>query len=95
MAALLAGIEDPVARRTVDAERGFLYELGAGGELPVAAHARVLDDAGVELAGALSSPAGDTLLIETRQGTDPEALGRSVARHLLDERGGTTLLGGP
>ena len=94
-AALLAEIEDPAVRRTVDAERGFLSELGAGCELPVAAHARVLDDAGVELAGALSSPDGDTLLVETRQGTDPEALGRSVARHLLDDRGGATLLRGP
>jgi hydroxymethylbilane synthase len=92
---LLAGIEDPIARRTVDAERGFLAELGAGCDLPVAAHARVLDDGSVELTGALSSPDGSTLLLETRQGADPEALGRSVARHLLDERGGASLLGRP
>jgi hypothetical protein len=42
-----------------------------------------------------SSPDGSTLLLETRQGADPEALGRSVARHLLDERGGASLLGRP
>ena len=91
---LLAGIEDPVARRAVDAERGFLAELGAGCDLPVAAHARALDGA-VELTGALSSYDGGTLLLETRRGAAPGALGRSVARHLLGERGGATLLGRP
>ena len=92
-AALLTGIEDPAVRPAVDAERGFLDELGAGCDLPIAAHARVLDDGSVELTGALSSFDGSTLLLETRRGTDPEVLGRAVARHLLDERGGAALLG--
>ncbi|MBM17314.1 MAG: hydroxymethylbilane synthase [Actinobacteria bacterium] len=92
-AALLSGIENSAARLAVDAERGFLAELGSGCDLPVAAHARVLDDGSVGLTGAISSPEGDTLLLETRQGTDPETVGRALARHLLDERGGAALLG--
>ena len=92
-AALLSGIENSTARLAVDAERGFLAELGSGCDLPVAAHARVLDDGSVGLTGAISSPEGDTLLLETRQGTDPGTVGRALARHLLDERGGAALLG--
>jgi len=92
-AALLSGIENSAARLAVDAERGFLAELGSGCDLPVAAHARVLDDGSVGLTGAISSPEGDTLLLETRQGADPETVGRALARHLLDERGGAALLG--
>ena len=92
-AALLSGIENSTARLAVDAERGFLAELGSGCDLPVAAHARVLNDGSVGLTGAISSPEGDTLLLETRQGTDPETVGRALARHLLDERGGAALLG--
>ncbi|MDP7542734.1 MAG: hydroxymethylbilane synthase [Acidimicrobiales bacterium] len=92
-AALLSGIENSAVRLAVDAERGFLAELGSGCDLPVAAHARVLDDGSVGLTGAISSPEGDTLLLETRQGADPETVGRALARHLLDERGGAALLG--
>ena len=92
-AALLSGIENSTARLAVDAERGFLAELGSGCDLPVAAHARVLDDGSVGLTGAISSPEGDTLLLETRQGADPGTVGRALARHLLDERGGAALLG--
>ncbi len=92
-AALLSGIENSTVRLAVDAERGFLAELGSGCDLPVAAHARVLDDGSVGLTGAISSPEGDTLLLETRQGADPEKVGRALARHLLDERGGAALLG--
>jgi|TARA_Y100000294_G_scaffold58376_1_gene55168 hydroxymethylbilane synthase len=92
-AALLSGIENSAVRLAVDAERGFLAELGSGCDLPVAAHARVLDDGSVGLTGAISSPEGDTLLLETRQGADPGTVGRALARHLLDERGGAALLG--
>lgn len=89
---LLARIEDGDARRAVDAERGFLAELGAGCDLPVAAHARVLAGGRVELTAALSSPDGGVLLLDNRTGDDPETLGRTAARHLLDERGGAELL---
>jgi hydroxymethylbilane synthase len=88
---LLAAVEDAVARRTVDAERAFLAELGAGCDLPIAAYA-VLEGDEVYLTGAISSPDGAVLLREARRSADGPSLGRAVARHLLDERGGAELL---
>ena len=93
---LLATIEDPSARRAVDAERAFLAELGAGCDLPIAAYSRLLVDGsaagGIVVTGALSSPDGTTLLREERTGTDGTSLGRAIARHLLDDRGGAALM---
>lgn len=97
-AALLAAVDDPEAHRTVAAERAFLAELGAGCDLPVAAHAVPMgasDGPGIDLCltGSVSSMDGATLLVEERTGPDGSALGRAVARHLLDDRGGAALLG--
>ena len=93
---MLVAVEHAASRCRVDAERAFLDELGAGCDLPVAAHA-VLDGDNPEgelvLAGAVSSGDGSTLLRDERRGTDGVALGRAVARHLLDDRGGVALLG--
>jgi hydroxymethylbilane synthase len=88
---MLAAVEDAVARRTVDAERAFLAELGAGCDLPIAAHA-VIDGDEVLLTGAISSPDGAVLVREARRSADGPTLGRTLARYLLDERGGTELL---
>jgi len=88
---LLHAIDDRMAHRTVAAERAFLAELGAGCDLPIAAHA-VLDGDHVSITGALSSLDGATLITETRSGADGPAEGRAVARHLLDDRGGAGLL---
>ena len=75
----------------MDAERAFLAELGAGCDLPIAAHA-VLDGDEVVFIGAVSSSDGSVLLREQRRSVDGEALGRAVARHLLDDRGGVGLM---
>ena len=88
---IVAAVEDAVARRTVDTERAFLAELGAGCDLPIAAHA-VLEGDEVCLTGAISSPDGAVLLREARRSVDGPTLGRTLARHLLDERGGAALL---
>tara|TARA_B100000470_G_scaffold217787_1_gene202476 strand:- start:2175 stop:3068 length:894 start_codon:yes stop_codon:yes gene_type:complete len=88
---LLAAVEDAVARRAVDTERAFLAELGAGCDLPIAAYA-VLEGDEVYLTGAISSPDGAVLLREARRSASGPSLGRAVARHLLDERGGAELL---
>ena len=97
-AALLAAVDDPEAHRTVAAERAFLAELGAGCDLPVAAHAVPMgasEGLGIDLCltGSVSSMDGATLLVEERTGSDGSALGQAVARHLLDYRGGAALLG--
>ncbi|MDG2428849.1 MAG: hydroxymethylbilane synthase [Acidimicrobiales bacterium] len=91
---LLAAIDDPVAHRAVAAERAFLSELGAGCDLPVAAYA-VLPDGlhgDLHLTGSVSSNDGTILLREERVGSDGPRMGRTVARFLLDDQGGASLL---
>ena len=93
---LLAQIEHGPSRRRVDAERGFLAELGGDCTLPAGAHA-VLDDSGnIALSGLIASPDGETVLrhrVDAAAGlTDVATAGRDLARHLLDH-GGNELLG--
>jgi len=88
---LLAAIEHAPSRRAVDAERAFLAELGGDCDLPAGAHAVVADDA-LTVEGIVASLDGHTVLRVRRSGADGPALGRSVARHLLDDAGGAALL---
>ena len=90
---LLAAVDHPRSRRAVSAERAFLFEVGGGCDLPVGAHATVDDDGGVRLTGLVAGLDGRILLRHTDAGEDGEALGRAVARHLLDECGGAFLIG--
>ena len=93
----LKTIEDPVARVTVAAERAFLAELGGDCTLPAGAIA-IFDDTNpgheIEMLAILASLDGQTLLRHQSVGKaiDPAALGRNVARHLLDKAGGNALL---
>ncbi|MGE3619777.1 MAG: hydroxymethylbilane synthase [Acidimicrobiia bacterium] len=84
-------LEDPVARREVDAERAFLAELGGDCRLPVAARA-VVGPAAVAVRGLLASADGTTVLRHEAVAADGEAAGRALARHLLDVQGGADLL---
>ena len=88
----LLAIEHQPSRRAVDAERAFLAELGGDCSLPAGAHATSGPASPLELTGLLASLDGRTVIRDTRRGLDPETLGRSVARHLLDDRNGRTLL---
>lgn len=87
----LTAIDHPPTRRVVDAERGFLSELGGDCDLPAGAHA-VLSGDEIEIVGMLASLDGRVLIRERRVGTDAAALGRTVARFLLDDAGGADLL---
>jgi hydroxymethylbilane synthase len=87
----LVRIEHGPSRRAVDAERAYLREIGEGCQLPVGALATV-DDGQVTLTGMIASLDGHTLLRHADTGDDGIAVGRSVARHLLDEGGATALL---
>ena len=89
---MLSAIEHRPSRRAVDAERAFLAELGGDCTLPAGAHA-TNPGGGVELTGLLAATDGSRLIRDSRGGRDPETLGRAVARHLLDHRGGRELLG--
>jgi len=97
---MLAAIEHAPSRRVIDAERAFLAELGGDCSLPAGAHGVLStggDDGGeaeIELTAMLSALDGRVLIRERRIGADPDILGRSAARYLLDECGGTELLSG-
>jgi len=95
---LLAGVEHAPSRRCVDAERGFLAELGGDCDLPAGAHATLSGPSGdpsrIEVTGLLASADGHVVLRHAVDSDgDPAAAGRQVARHLLDEGGGAALLG--
>jgi hydroxymethylbilane synthase len=90
----LERIEHLPSRRAVDAERGFLAELGGDCSLPAAAHATLAGDS-MRVRGLLATADGATVVRHEVSGPAAAgaALGRSVARHLLDEQGGSELLG--
>ena len=89
--ALLAPLEDGAARRAVDAERAFLAELGSGCDLPVASLATI-EGGDVSVAGLVASVDGTTVVRAADRGADGVAVGRRLARHLLDDRGVGALL---
>jgi len=76
----LARIEDPVARRRVDAERSFLARLGGGCDLPVGALAADLGGGRLRLVGLLCDRSPFRAEAE---GYDPQALGLAVAEAVL------------
>ncbi len=93
---LLDRIEHAPSRRAVDAERGFLAELGGDCSVPAAAHATLAGDR-LRVRGLVASADGRTVVRHELAGpaSSGAALGRSVARQLLDDQGGAALLGRP
>lgn len=91
---LLDRIEHTPSRRAVDAERGFLVELGGDCSVPAAAHATLAGDR-LRVRGLVASADGRTVVRHELAGpaSSGAALGRSVARQLLDDQGGAALLG--
>ena len=92
--ALLGRLEDPLARRAVDAERRFLAGLGGSCTTPLGIHAH-LADGRVVLRGYLSSLDGKRQIRETLEGEARRAL--DVADDLLERfrsLGSRELLGG-
>jgi hydroxymethylbilane synthase len=92
----LAAIDDPDIRRVVEAERAFLAELGGGCTLPVGAHAGpAAPDGGAPgslvLTGMVAGADGHVVLKHEATGSDGPALGRAVARYLLNDAGGADL----
>jgi len=92
--ARLARIEHRPSRLALDAERGFLAELGGDCDLPAGAFATLDADETVSIEGMLASLDGHTVIRQTRVGgaSEAERLGRDVARALLDDCGGASLL---
>lgn len=81
---LLERIEPPGLRARSLAERSFLAELGAGCDLPVAAHAGVPDESGrLELVGMIAGLDGSWRVDGAVTGSDPAAVGAELAQSLL------------
>ena len=87
---MLQSIHDTEAALRLHCERAFLEELGAGCAIPAAAHA-ILIDGQIQLDGVMASPTGARVIRHRAVGTDPVALGASVAAHIRDDLGGGSL----
>lgn len=87
----LTVIDNDDVHCAVQAERAFLRELGGGCSMPCGAYATI-DDRGIRLDALLASLDGTTMLRAGGYDSDPELLGTVVARTILDDHGGRTLL---
>jgi len=91
MAKALAGIDDPLRRREVEAERSFLETLGGGCDLPCGALAHA-DGREVTIDVLLASLDGRVVLRTAARGSEPRTTGVEAGRALLDEHGGRGLV---
>ena len=90
--ALLAGLDDAGTRACVEAERAMNRALGGSCHVPVAGLAQWRGDE-LWLQGLVGGVADGRCIRAEAQGpaSDPEALGRNVARQLLDAGAGELL----
>lgn len=86
---LLASLEDRSTRVCVDAERGFLAALDGGCQVPIAAHAELVDDENVSIDGLVAEVDGSVILRGERHGNaiDARRIGADLATELLDNGG--------
>ncbi len=83
-------LNDADTRTAVLAERALLNELGGGCQVPIGAHAEVMNG-DIKLIGVVARPDGTLVLRDVRYGNDPVALGEELGKALL-ERGGREIL---
>jgi hydroxymethylbilane synthase len=90
--ACLREIDDVTTRAEVECERAWLRAVGGGCDAPVGAHARHLEDGGIQLDAVIASLDGHVLVRQAMTGSDPETLGRALAADILDRCGGRAVL---
>ena len=81
---IVAALEHPPTRITVDAERSFLWKIGAGCHVPVAAHATIEGET-IHLRAQLFSDDGSRCAEGTHQGTVAVDVGCELAVRLMGE----------
>jgi hydroxymethylbilane synthase len=87
---LLSFLDDPSARAATTCERALLNSLGGGCQVPIGAFAQI--NAGMlHLESMVADPDGSKLLRDSRDGSDPEKLGKAAGAALL-ARGGDQIL---
>ena len=79
---LLAALEDVSTRKAVTAERAFLSGLGGGCAVPVAAYAKVEDQA-ISLTGLVISENGRLAIQVSRTGANAQPLGNELAQRAI------------
>ena len=89
---LLADADHEPSHVALTAERAWLAELGGGCDRPVGAYATVAADGSIRLVAMLASGDGRLMVRDQDEGRDPEELGRSVARRIVERAGGAMLL---
>ena len=82
---LLAALDDREVRLAVEGERGFLFEMEGGCQVPMGCHGRLVGDT-LQLTAFAASLDGARYLRDTAEGDPAQGreLGRALARRLLD-----------
>ncbi len=90
---LLAALEDDSTRKAVTAEREFLFGLGGGCAVPVAAYAEVTSNqpSVISLTGLVISPDGKQVIKVSGYGNDPIELGNRLAQEAMVQGAGEIL----
>jgi hydroxymethylbilane synthase len=85
---MIAPLDHRETRVTVETERAFLARLEGGCQVPIAGHAKLIDEQ-IEFTGLISEVDGSLLLRETISGpvAEREALGEQLAERLLADGG--------
>jgi hydroxymethylbilane synthase len=83
---IISFLDDKNARATTTCERALLNQLGGGCQVPIGAHAIIIDGK-IHLYGVVARPDGTLILREQMTGTDPVALGEDVGKKLLADGG--------
>ena len=86
IAALMSSIDHAPSHRLLDAERGFLLELGGDCDLPAGAHATFAENDEIRVTGVMSDMDGANLERATHQGTNGPEVGAEVARRVMRNR---------
>lgn len=83
---LLAHLEDSATRVCVDAERSFLAALDGGCQVPIAAHAEMIDDDNLALQGLVGETDGSVLITGRQAGhtADAARIGSQLGNELLE-----------
>jgi hydroxymethylbilane synthase len=87
---LLAFLNDPNACAATTCERALLNSLGGGCQVPIGAFAEMRNGK-LHLESVVADPDGTKLLRDSRDGDDPEKLGRDAGAALV-ARGGDQIL---
>ncbi|MCD6292999.1 MAG: hydroxymethylbilane synthase [Deltaproteobacteria bacterium] len=87
----LAFFHDPKTALAVRTERALLRTLEGGCQVPIAAHATVDENNLISLTGLVAALDGRKIIKEIASGKEPEKLGESLARTLLQQGAGELL----